>query len=162
MFGIGGYSGLGANDQPQMTAISVRTLQKLLLRKGVSVGRTGADGIWGPMTEKAFQNACLEAPGQRPDSYCMMTDPSASKRQVRVPAEVLNAIRSLQDDPRPDPAARRQRAKTPTTAMTTDVTDVFGNGKKKPAWPWVVGIGGGLLLLGGAYWYSQQPGRGAR
>lgn len=153
MFGIGGYSGLGANDEPQMTAVSVRTLQKLLLQKGISVGRTGADGVWGPMTAQAYKNAVLET--NTPERYAITTDPSASKRQVRVPQAALAAIRGLQDDPRPDPAEKR-RARAPTTAVTTDVTDVFGNGKKKKVWPWVVGIGGGLLLLGGAAMYMQQ------
>lgn len=155
MFGIGNY-GLGANDQPQMTAVSVRTLQKLLLQKGISVGSTGADGVWGPMTAQAYKNAVLET--NVPERYAITTDPSASKRQVRVPQAALAAIRGLQDDPRPDPAEKRS-ARAATTAVKTDVTDVFGSGKDRRAWPWVIGIGGGLLLLGGAYWYSQRAQR---
>ena len=156
MYGIGNY-GLGDNGQPQMTAVSVRSLQKLLLQKGISVGATGADGVWGPMTAQAYKNAVLET--DVPQRYAILTDPSASKTQVQVPKSALDAIRQLQDDPRPDPAAEAasKAAKMPTMS----IDDMFGGASKKKKWPWVVGIGGGLLLLGGAYWYYSQPRRTA-
>lgn len=157
MFGIGNYS-LGASDETEMTPVSVRTLQKLLLKKGISVGRTGADGIWGPMTEGAYKNAVLET--DVPERYAITTDPSLSKTQVRVPKAALDAIRTLPDDPRPDPAekqrAKKGRKTSPTTAVTTDMNDMFEGKKKKAVWPWVVGLGGGLLLLGGGVFFLQQ------
>lgn len=151
MWGIGGYTGLGA-AAGGTTTISVRALQKLLLQKDVSVGPTGADGVWGPYTAGAYSNACAEAGG----GDCQAT-PASSKREVTLSSSALAAIRALPDDPRPDPAERR----APSAAIPSPATDLFvGASEKKSAWPWVLGVGGGLLLVGGAYWYYQhQPGR---
>lgn len=162
MHGLGAFRAVSFNitppeQKPEMTTISVRTLQKLLLKKGVSVGRTGADGIWGPMTKGAYRNACAET--SAPSSFCGVADVSGSKRQVKVPKQVYEGIKGLPTDPLPDPAAGTRNGGSATfTYEPTPGSMISPQNGDGDAWPWVLGAGAVLLVGAGAWWYYKKGG----
>lgn len=148
-----GMLGLGAENNIPKDTVSVRALQKLLLKKGFSVGSAGVDGIWGPDTKKGFREAC-EAEDLLVDrEFCKDVDVSGGKRNVRIPAVLYKGIRELPDNPLPDPSLRRKASAEPAPSPL-DMSLKADNGKK--VWPWVIGLGGGALLLGGVWWWYQQ------
>ena len=144
-----GMLGLGANDGVPMKTVKVLDLQKTLLSKGFSVGPTGADGIWGPNTESGYVKACGSKDIWVAPSFCDLYEPAPGNRYVKVPKVVHSALVDMPTNPIPDPA-RRAPKKSP---FDLD----FGKDGDGKTWPWVVGIGSGVLLLGGLYlWYQQE------
>lgn len=174
LFGLGGYGlgtgfdishagapyqgmlGLGAEGIP-MDTVSVRALQKLLLKKGFSVGPTGVDGIWGPNTKSGFNAACASNELLADKAFCKDLEVAPGKRYVKMPSVLHKAFVGLPDNPMPDPAGGR--GGKPSTAVMPDLFDTGAEGESK-VWPWVVGIGSGAVLLGGLWWwYQEQQGR---
>lgn len=148
-----GMLGLGAENGVPMDTVSVRSLQKMLLRKGFSVGSTGVDGIWGPRTKQGFEAACASENLLADRAFCKDLQVSPGKRHVKVPSVLYKAMQDLPDNPLPDPAAG---TKDPGAAATALTPTMFGDGEDGKVWPWVVGIGSGALLLGGLWWWYQQ------
>jgi hypothetical protein len=131
--------------------MSVRDLQNLLLRKGFSVGPTGADGLWGRNTAAAYQRALGGA-----DPAVQV---SADKREVTVWESHLQHLRALPDNPAPT-----ERRTAPRRAPTMPPQDMFPDeGGGIPDWlPWVIAAGG-IAAIGGYFvWSGQREGARVR
>lgn len=82
--------GVGVVSDPQ-----VKALQEALLASGISVGKRGADGLWGPYTATAY-NKFIETHGGAEKSLQMISNPLKQRHQDRPVAILPKAAKIIQ------------------------------------------------------------------
>lgn len=142
-------AGLGVPESASETQINVRDLQEILMSKGFSVGRTGADNRWGPATAAALDRALGTGSS---------SDVSVSANVATLPSEFVPFLRGL-----------------PNRAITGGGSSSGGGGgsseftesdipSKSPGdninwdeiWPWAVGGGALVLVAGGLVFVGNR------
>jgi len=138
---------LGDLEDP--VRLSVRDVQRELIRAGYDVGRTGADGLWGPNTQGALQRFLERIDYQGDEPF------EASRRDttVRLETSVWSRLQSTAPRSGGEPQSRSTSTSTTTTSSTTSgpqsrsvsgqLQDEGGDAWWKSPWLWA-----GVALVG--------------
>jgi hypothetical protein len=126
--------------------------QNFLIGHGFDTGAASADGVFGPLSEHALQNALMQA-GQVSTSYTVATD----KHSVALPVAVWSALATLPTRPpvRRGTSSRPASAPPPVTSSPTDdSSSAPADGGGFGAYvPWLIG---GVIALGGYLFYRGR------
>jgi len=155
-----GYS-MGADpagsDLPTVN-ITVRALQRELVRAGFDIGRSGVDGLWGPATKGALDRA-LARTGLTGGAWRY----SASRDRVTLTAAAWSAIGRLPAGAGGERQSRTRRPSSPSSPPATEDFTVPVASQRAgmlggvPLWAW------GLLGAAGVgvWLYTRKPRRAA-
>lgn len=185
LYGLGAKdeSSAGQSSAPTNPTMSVRELQRRLIAAGMDVGRTGADNVWGRLTEKALvtfatQKGLPLPPIGMPGKYIV------SGSSVTIPAEVAAALPAASGGRSSDGGSsggggsssssdggggggsqRSGGSPRPAPDVTPDVpgpvtpdSDYGGRVREEKSelpWPWI-GAGVGVVALLGVWYLSRR------